>query len=164
MPLIISPIFQDINTNAFYFETVYGYSGPTSSTTDQNFLNKAWSSFYEDCKKANIISGLIRFNPFFRKSFNYKKSEIYKISQRKKIIYSIMSENYEYYYNKFSTNVKNIKNANKLDLQIKHNINKKKLMTLREYILNLWIIKRQIFNITLQTSILINFYTITQIT
>lgn len=128
MPLIISPIFQDINTNAFYFETVYGYSGPTSSTTDQNFLNKAWSSFYDDCKKANIISGLIRFNPFLENHLITKNQKFIKLVKEKKIIYSIMSEDYEYYYNKFSTNVKkNIKNANNLDLQIKYSINKKKI-------------------------------------
>ncbi len=128
MPLIVSPILQDTNIDAFYFETVYGYSGPTSSTTDSKFLNKAWGLFYDDCKKANIISGLIRFNPFLENHLITKNQKFIDLVKEKKIIYSILSEKYEFYYNKFSTNVKkNIKNAQNLDLILSDSIDQKKI-------------------------------------
>lgn len=44
-------------------ETVYGYSGPLSSTTNAGFLGKAWQAFANWCRDERIIAEFIRFNP-----------------------------------------------------------------------------------------------------
>ena len=37
--------------DCYDFETPYGYSGPISTTSDTFFLNEAWNSFENYCKK-----------------------------------------------------------------------------------------------------------------
>lgn len=44
-------------------ETVYGYSGPLSTTSDQSFIQEAYASYYQYCAENNIICGLLRFHP-----------------------------------------------------------------------------------------------------
>ena len=88
MPLLVSPIFQNKSENNFYFETVYGYSGPISTSNHLDFLNKAWRVFFDDCKKAHIISGFIRFNPFLENHLIVQKQSYIDLVTEKKIIYS----------------------------------------------------------------------------
>ncbi len=47
-------------------ETVYGYTGPISTTVDRSFLDEADKAFCEYCKSENIISEFIRFNPLLQ--------------------------------------------------------------------------------------------------
>jgi hypothetical protein len=48
----------------FDFETVYGYSGPLSSTDDPVFLSEANAEFRVKCRQSQIVAGFIRYNPF----------------------------------------------------------------------------------------------------
>ena len=52
-------IYQDI-------ETVYGYTGPISSTNDSDFIQRATLAFKEYCRKENIVCEFIRFHPLLR--------------------------------------------------------------------------------------------------
>jgi len=49
--------FRDISS-------VYGYSGPLSSTTDSDFLSRAWSEFDEWSKSQKVIAEFVRFSCF----------------------------------------------------------------------------------------------------
>ena len=44
-------------------ETVYGYSGPLSNTTDLCFLHNAWAMFHKWCQENKVIAGFTRFHP-----------------------------------------------------------------------------------------------------
>jgi hypothetical protein len=45
-------------------ETVYGYTGPLSTTSDLAFLSAAWESFEAWCGDEHVVAEFIRFNPF----------------------------------------------------------------------------------------------------
>ena len=49
-------------------ETVYGYTGPLSTTADESFLADAWSKFHEWCETQNVVAEFIRFNPLLDNS------------------------------------------------------------------------------------------------
>ena len=45
-------------------ETVYGYSGPLSTTNEPEFLALAWQAFTQWCRDQRVVAEFIRFNPF----------------------------------------------------------------------------------------------------
>lgn len=47
-------------------ETVYGYTGPISTDTHAGFIKEADQAFCDYCKRENIISEFIRFNPLLQ--------------------------------------------------------------------------------------------------
>lgn len=47
-------------------ETVYGFTGPTATTTDAEFLGAAWQTFDDWCSSRQVIAEFARFNPFLR--------------------------------------------------------------------------------------------------
>ncbi len=58
-PFLLRPIDETWSD----IETVYGYTGPLSTTTDPAFLSEAWSLFFDWCRMNNVIAEFIRFNP-----------------------------------------------------------------------------------------------------
>lgn len=44
-------------------QSVYGYSGPLSTTRERSFLDRAWDSFGEWCAEQSVIAEFIRFHP-----------------------------------------------------------------------------------------------------
>lgn len=44
-------------------ETVYGYSGPLSTTPEREFLRKGWEEFSTWCRDQRVVAEFIRFNP-----------------------------------------------------------------------------------------------------
>lgn len=44
-------------------ETVYGYSGPLATTTDEGFLARAWKAFRAWAHDERIVAAFLRFNP-----------------------------------------------------------------------------------------------------
>lgn len=47
----------------FDFESAYGYSGPISNSSDQNFQRSAWEIFCSQARERKIIAGFTRFHP-----------------------------------------------------------------------------------------------------
>jgi hypothetical protein len=45
------------------FESAYGYGGPVASTTDPEFLGRAWQTFRAKARESKLIAGFIRFHP-----------------------------------------------------------------------------------------------------
>ena len=71
----------------FDFETVYGYSGPVSTSKDKYFLKSAWKEFKNYCLNNSLIAGFIRFNPYLQNhkfidkdfiNLNYEKDIVVK--------------------------------------------------------------------------------------
>jgi hypothetical protein len=44
-------------------ESVYGYSGPVSTTDDRDFVNEVWAWFAEWCREQGVVAEFIRFDP-----------------------------------------------------------------------------------------------------
>jgi len=72
-PFFVRPIervgSEPLSEPWYDIETVYGYSGPLSTTTDRAFLRKAWAAFASWCREKHIVAEFIRFNPFME---NYR--------------------------------------------------------------------------------------------
>ena len=50
----------------FDFETVYGYSGPVSTSKDKYFFKKCLERIQNYCLNNSLIAGFIRFNPYLQ--------------------------------------------------------------------------------------------------
>ena len=66
-PFLVRPINRvsgiELCHTLYDIETVYGYSGPISTTTSSNFLCEAWRIFSKWCVDNSIIAEFIRFHP-----------------------------------------------------------------------------------------------------
>jgi hypothetical protein len=47
----------------FDIESVYGYTGPLATSSDQSFLSEAWNCFDSWCRENRVIAEFVRFNP-----------------------------------------------------------------------------------------------------
>lgn len=66
-PFLLSSVtLEDVATGHFDISSIYGYTGPLSSTTTPSFLRDAWNAFDEFAAKQRIIAEFIRFSPFNR--------------------------------------------------------------------------------------------------
>jgi len=45
-------------------QSPYGYGGAVSTTTNQDFLKRAWSSYQNWCSQNNVLAEFVRFHPF----------------------------------------------------------------------------------------------------
>lgn len=117
LPIIVKRVKN--SNDIFFFETLHGYSGPVSNSTDKFFLNESWKKFHENCVNQNIISGFIRFNPFLKNHIIAEHANFINIEKAKKIIFSKLDQNYDFFYSKYNKNVKkNLKNFKKSDLAL----------------------------------------------
>lgn len=66
-PVMIRPIEavagHSLDETWFDIESVYGYTGPLSTTSDRGFLSEAWSCFDSWCRQNRVIAEFVRFNP-----------------------------------------------------------------------------------------------------
>ncbi len=66
-PFFLRPIDPVATTSMpgewFDIETVYGYTGPLSSTTENKFLDAAWGEFFQWCSQKHVVAEFIRFHP-----------------------------------------------------------------------------------------------------
>ena len=73
-PFFVRPIervgSEPVGEPWFDIQTVYGYSGPLCTTTDEAFLAKAWDRFAAWCLGERIVTEFIRFNPLME-NFRY---------------------------------------------------------------------------------------------
>jgi hypothetical protein len=66
--------------NYFDFESAYGYGGPVASTTDSDFLGRAWQAFEVKARESKLIAGFIRFHPLL-KTDRYANNSLVKVIQ-----------------------------------------------------------------------------------
>jgi hypothetical protein len=69
-------------------ETVYGYSGPLSTTTDPAFLTKVQAVFSQWCQDNRIIAEFIRFNPLLQ-NHQYVDQSCRLIPNRETVVVSL---------------------------------------------------------------------------
>jgi hypothetical protein len=54
---------ESLGETWFDMETVYGYGGPLSTTSNRDFLSAAWNCFGSWCEENRVIAEFIRFHP-----------------------------------------------------------------------------------------------------
>ena len=66
-PFMMRPIEavagHSLSQTWFDIESVYGYTGPLATTSDQGFLSAAWDCFDSWCRHSHVIAEFVRFNP-----------------------------------------------------------------------------------------------------
>ena len=65
-----------LSEHYYDFETAYGYSGPITNSSENEFLEEAWGTFKNYCDNNRIICGIIRFDPFVKNNFDFFKKKI----------------------------------------------------------------------------------------
>lgn len=64
-PFLLTPVFiGEEKTNYFDISSVYGYTGPLSTTSSDIFLTDVWKEFDSYTSENKIIAEFIRFSPF----------------------------------------------------------------------------------------------------
>lgn len=61
-PFLLTPV--GLGTNYNDISSIYGYSGPLSTTGNREFLNRAWNIFDDWCHNNNAIAEFTRFSLF----------------------------------------------------------------------------------------------------
>ncbi len=72
----------------FDIQTVYGYSGPLTSSTDLGFLGSAWKAFSEWCQSQHIVAEFVRFHPLLD-NFRYVGAEYRVLHDRDTVVVSL---------------------------------------------------------------------------
>lgn len=62
-----------LNKKYYDIETAYGYGGPVTNSTDDNFIKNFEECFIDYCKKNNIIAEFIRFHPLIKNENIFNK-------------------------------------------------------------------------------------------
>jgi len=83
-PFMLRPVSQNDDsigdTQLYDIETVYGYSGPLSSSENKIFITNALEHFHVWCNEQNIVAEFIRFNPLLG-NFSCVDSSAYKLEE-----------------------------------------------------------------------------------
>ena len=114
-----------IEENKFFdIATPYGYGGPIFEGENiENLINSYTQVFNEYCKKSNIISEFIRFNPMIENEKN--KLNGYEIINIRETVYMDLSKGEEYIWSDLIGKKRtNIRKALKNNIEIKYGNNK----------------------------------------
>lgn len=108
-------------------ESVYGYSGILSNSSDSNFLDSAWNKFETESKKENIVCGFVRFNPFLENHKLIKNINL-KVYKEKKIVFVDLKKKIEEIVKDFSSDNKNkINKIKKFNITVSDHYSEKDL-------------------------------------
>ncbi len=100
-------------------ETVYGYTGPISSTDELTFLKEADTAFLDYCKSENVITEFIRFNPLLQNQQIVEwNSSIKLIALRDYVVIDLKLSEQELFSSYDSTNRNKIRKSQKAGVQI----------------------------------------------
>ncbi len=64
-----------VESNYKDIETVYGYTGPISTTNESSFIAEAEKDFQHYCIKENVVTEFIRFNPLYANENLFRNSK-----------------------------------------------------------------------------------------
>lgn len=104
----------------FDFETVYGYSGPVSTSKDKYFLKSAWKEFKNYCLNNSLIAGFIRFNPYLQ-NHKFIDKDFINLNYEKDIVVKDFKKTSEYWSNYSSDTRNKIRKAENNNIIVKLN-------------------------------------------
>lgn len=100
-------------------ETVYGYTGPISSSDNLTFLKEADIAFSDYCQSENVITEFIRFNPLLQNQKIVEwNSSIKLIALRDYVVIDLKMSEEELFSSYDSTNRNKIRKSQKAGVQI----------------------------------------------
>ena len=109
---------KSIRTPYFDISSVYGYSGPLSTSVDSNFLSLAWKNFDSWAKKKKIINEFIRFS-FSPDNRVFAHPETEVLFNRKSAVFNLPDQKDKILKDLGPKTRNMIKKAQKLDLFVK---------------------------------------------
>lgn len=66
-PFLLTPVvIGESDTGLFDISSVYGYTGPLSTSSSPGFLHQAWQAFDQFADQHHLVAEFIRFSPFNR--------------------------------------------------------------------------------------------------
>ncbi|MFN8165976.1 MAG: GNAT family N-acetyltransferase [Bacteroidia bacterium] len=120
-PYLQRRIFVGGNASPYNdIESAYGYTGPLSTTTDDNFLREADEEFRRHCKEENIVTEFIRFNPLLSNETVFHSSETMDVIPLRDYVTVELTSSAEELFLGFSPQNRNkIRKAEKTGVQIR---------------------------------------------
>lgn len=73
-------------TEYFDIEPLFGYAGPITNSTNQNFINEALKIYWEHCRSKKIVAELFRFNPILQNHTFFESTNIETIPSKEIVI------------------------------------------------------------------------------
>ena len=119
-PFLIRSVFSENKATGFKdIETVYGYTGPISTSRQNNFIEKADKAFCEYCRTEKIITEFIRFNPLLQNQELFEKSSsMTLIALRDYVAVDLIERNEEIFLEYSGQNRNKIRKAEKAGVEI----------------------------------------------
>lgn len=119
-PFMLRPINSvaglPIAESWFDIESVYGYSGPLSNTSDSGFLSAAWECFESCCRENFVVAEFVRFHPMMD-NFLFADSS-YMVSMDRETVVVNLNRTQEDLWQSYSPSHRNkIRKAQKNGLQ-----------------------------------------------
>lgn len=100
----------------FDIESVYGYTGPLATTSDQEFLSAAWDCFDSWCRDNRIIAEFVRFSPIIE-NFRYADPSYAVSVDRQTVVVNLNCSEEELWCSYSSSHRNKIRKAQKNGLE-----------------------------------------------
>lgn len=106
-PFMLQPIFIDNRATDFYdISSVYGFSGPLSTTNEAKFLDEAWVEFDLWAKDNKVICEFIRFSTFCKNHLlAHKECEV---ELNREVSISILPDSPDTYLSELKSKTRNM--------------------------------------------------------
>lgn len=106
--------------------TPYGFGGPISNTDDANFLEAFKAAFERFCKKHNVVTEFVRFNPIIQNQDKFKS--VFKIEYVRKTILVDLSKGEDVFVKNMDAKNRNtIRSAQKKNVKIEFDFELKEI-------------------------------------
>ncbi len=103
----VNDLGYDLESKYYDLESVYGYSGFVTNTSDSDFIGDFFQTFDAFCRKNNIISELCRYNPLSKNVVVTKKFRT-SIFDRKTVTIDLCKPYEEIWTKQYSSKNRNI--------------------------------------------------------
>ncbi|HNQ61391.1 MAG TPA: GNAT family N-acetyltransferase [Bacteroidia bacterium] len=119
-PFLLREIKHEISAEIYRdIETVYGYSGPISGSTDPSFVERATMAFKAYCKQKNVVCEFIRFHPILKNHSMNSVDPLLKIVPLRDYVYVDLKNDDEVIWNEYSSQNRNkIRKAEKSGVRV----------------------------------------------
>jgi len=124
-PFLLKTIKHKLSDEVYRdIETVYGYSGPLSGSSDPSFIERAMHAFKRYCEEQNVVCEFIRFHPIIK---NHKLNPVdpnLKIVPLRDYVYVDLTNDEQVIWDEYSSQNRNkIRKAEKLGVKVLAGIN-----------------------------------------
>lgn len=119
-PFLLKTIKHKLSDEVYRdIETVYGYSGPLSGSSDPLFIERATNAFKIYCKEQNVVCEFIRFHPIIKNHTLNSFDHDLRVFPLRDYVYVDLTKDEEVIWNEYSSQNRNkIRKAEKLGVKV----------------------------------------------